>query len=101
MQSEERIVPGKSRTTASAGDDPYGNIRGGDSSGPMQWSQVEAGVLKRALDAVTQRGDAVVFSRTSDGGALSLRVLHDQLVTKWYPRSVDELESILQELSVV
>jgi hypothetical protein len=43
----------------------------------------------------------MVFSRTSDGGAVSIRVLHDKLVTKWYCKDIAELDDLLHGLSAV
>lgn len=91
----------KRGSTANPEDDPYGSIGGSSTSGTLQFAGVPEGVLTQAADAVTSRGDALVLSRTSDGGALSVRVLHDSLVTKWYASNLDELRSLLERLATV
>lgn len=42
---------------------------------PLSWGSVHPDVLSETIAAVTDQGDALLFGRTSDGGALSLRVL--------------------------
>lgn len=91
----------KSRPAAVSEDDPYAHLGGGSTNSALQYTSVDTGVLAGAIEAVTRRGDGVVFSRTSDGGALSVRVLHDSLVTKWYAKDIDELNALLGELQGV
>lgn len=84
-----------------AQDDPYGSVGGGDTSEALRFSLLTGPALSGAIDAVTGRGDALVFSRTSDGGAVSLRVLHDKMVTKWYAPNLDALRELLERLAKV
>jgi hypothetical protein len=83
------------------GDNPYSGVGGTSSGSGVSFSGADRGSLCTALDAVTARGDAMVFSRTSDGGAVSIRVLHDKLVTKWYCKDIAELDDLLHGLSAV
>ena len=94
-------MPHKSRTAVNPEDNPYGSIGGSGTAGALQFAGIDEGVLTKAADAVTSRGDALVLSRTSDGGALSIRVLHDSLVTKWYAGNLDELHGLLERLAGV
>lgn len=94
-------MPRPSRTVPNPEDDPYGSIGGTGASGALQFSSAGGGLLQGAIDAVTCRGDGVVFSRTSDGGALSIRVLHDSLITKWYCKDKEELDDLLRKLAQV
>lgn len=40
----------------------------------IRWAQVDGPTLKSAIDAITADGAAILFSRTSDGGALVAQV---------------------------
>lgn len=41
------------------------------------WDECDAVAIAALVAAVTNAGDAVLFSRTSDGGALSLTIMTD------------------------
>jgi hypothetical protein len=55
--------------------------------------------LATIVEGVTALGDCIMFSRTSDGGALHIRVLSEGTVAKWYPSTQQELEEVLSGLS--
>lgn len=55
------------------------------------------GVLA-AIRLVTDAGDAITFSRTTDGGAWSITVLHDRMPTRRYPSGQPELDQAIGEL---
>jgi hypothetical protein len=38
----------------------------------------------------------MMFSRTSDAGAVHIRILSEGLVEKWYPDSPEALEGVLR-----
>lgn len=59
------------------------------------YSDADATIIKRAIDAVARGGGAIMFGVTSDGGAYSLCVLHDDSKVKDYPHGVDELHEAL------
>lgn len=86
-------------TVASPKDDPYGGLGGTSSSSRVSFTDAKGNLLAQAAGTVTDRGHALVLSRTSDGGALSIGVLHDGLVTKFYSKSVEELDGLLSELT--
>lgn len=94
-------MPSNKRSASSTGSSPYESLAGAGSSGNLSWAQVEPALLRQAIAVVVGRGDAVVVSSTSDGGALSLRVLSDKQVHKWYPASMDELHALLRELASI
>ena len=63
----------------------------------IRWADVDGPSIKNAIDAVTADGCAVVFSRTSDGGALVLTLLDGPEKVKHYPNSNIEAVAILQD----
>lgn len=68
------------------------------SRGKVTWMDADPQMLLAAVAAVTEDGAALLFSRTSDGGALALTVLVDGAAHKLYPASVAELREALQLL---
>lgn len=62
------------------------------------WDSVSNQILRDAICAVTGRGAAIMLSRTSDGGALSITVLDGSERIKEYPRDSDECEATLRWL---
>lgn len=54
--------------------------------------------LRNAIDGAVQAGDAIMFSRTADGGALHVRILSNGDVAKWYPVSSMELHDALTDI---
>ena len=53
--------------------------------GEVDWDELPNGVERGLIMAVLNRGGAVMFSRSSDGGALGVRVYHDdhEVSTVW------------------
>lgn len=56
------------------------------------------GLLAKVIEGICGAGDCVMFSNTSDGGAMHVRILADGLVEKWYPSSTTELQSVLERV---
>lgn len=65
------------------------------------YSDIDAALIKRAVDAVTRGGGALMFGITSDGGAYSLCVLHDAEKLKDYPHGAAECEAALLALEAM
>lgn len=65
------------------------------SKGKCSWSDAGAEDLKAAIVAATEDGAALLFSRTIDGGALSLQILSGAGRNKLYPASVAEINEAL------
>jgi len=61
----------------------------------VYWSSIEATSIRGALDAVTRAGGAIMFGRTSDGGALSICILDRDQKIKEYPHTSEEAEEVL------
>jgi len=59
------------------------------------WSDVDATILRGAIDAVSKAGGALMFGVTSDGGAFSLCILQGDQKVKEYPHSPASCEETL------
>lgn len=81
--------------TLNGGSGKWSNFKLGN-RGNCSWEDASADLLKGAVVSATQDGAAVLFSRTSDGGALSLQVLQDKETHKLYPATVEEIREALQ-----
>lgn len=86
----------KQRGTKEPARTKYGAASVSSSNSSISWAAVSGALCHDAICAVTEAGDAILFAKTSDGGALSLRVLCDGLVEKWWPSGVVEAESVLE-----
>jgi hypothetical protein len=84
---------------ASVGSDRYASLKGSTNGGTLHYSSVGGDVLRNTVEAVTGAGDAILFGRTSDGGALSVQVLHDKKATRFYPSDASELLELLEGLT--
>jgi len=63
------------------------------------WSDIDATAIRACIDAVTRAGGAVMLGLTSDGGAFSVCILHDQDKIKEYPHGKTECTAMLQALT--
>jgi hypothetical protein len=70
----------------------------GRPKGTVEWAEINNQLLRDCLCAVTSAGAAIMFGRTSDGGALSITVLDGEQRVKEYPHSVDDAEATLSWL---
>lgn len=61
----------------------------------IHWSDVSADSLRLAIDGITRQGAAVMFGRTSDGGALSLCILDGDTKIKEYPHTPEEAQAVI------
>lgn len=64
----------------------------------IHWSDIDATSIRGALDAVTRMGGAIMFGRTSDGGALSICILDGDSKIKEYPHTVEEAEAVMSAI---
>lgn len=65
------------------------------------YSDIDPATLRRAIDAVTRGGGAIMLGITSDGGAYSVCVLHDDQKLKDYPHGKEECEEALLALEAM
>lgn len=92
-------VPSKSNSDSDTRHQKYSGVGGQGSSGALSYGGCDPELLRRAIETVASAGDAIVFGRTADSGALSVRVLADKQVFKWYPDSMDSLQDVLRALA--
>ena len=76
----------------------YARLSEGHGAAPITWEEVDGRLIKAALVASTEDGCALIFSKTSDGGALSLTILAGTDRHKKYAKSVELAESLLHEV---
>lgn len=90
------------------------NVRGGPSNGPnnpsggkriaprerttITWGEIDNGLLRNAVCAVADNGAAILLGKTSDGGALSIKVFDGNDKVEEWPHSVADCESTLRWL---
>jgi hypothetical protein len=65
----------------------------------VSWSECDPGTIRGTIDAVTRGGGAIMFGRTSDGGALSLCILQDSEKIKEYPHTATEATELLESIT--
>ena len=80
---------------------PYAGVFSSGRAGAMSISQVSSEVLSNCINTVVQRGDAILFGRTSDGGAMSIRILSDGATDIWYPADASELSELLEAITAL
>lgn len=64
----------------------------------VQWSEVGNQLLRDTVCAIADSGAAIMFGRTSDGGAYSITVLDGDSKIREWPHTVDECETTLRWL---
>lgn len=64
----------------------------------ISWSGGPADSMRAAIGAITDNGAAVLFSRTTDGGALSIQVLAGSERSKEYITEVGDILPCLKWL---
>jgi hypothetical protein len=91
-------VQATGRKSANGGASLYASLNGKSSDRSLSYSQVSGSLLSECVARVTDRGDAVLFGRTTDGGALSVHILAGGAATKFYVTDASELMELLQGL---
>ena len=67
----------------------------------LRWRDVEPNRVMEMLGAVSESGGAPMFIRSSDGGALGLRVYHDEVkLENAWATSIEEVEELLTEIAL-
>lgn len=59
------------------------------------WEEADADLLWRAITAVTNAQDAIMLSRTRDGGAVVLTILSESERVKSYATGEEEIRTLL------
>ena len=84
-----------SRPTPRDGGKYYGVGHSGSGS-VVSYGDADPETLRDVVRLVTDAGDAITFSKTSDGGAMSIGLIEDGLVTKVYATDSVELTDALE-----
>jgi hypothetical protein len=84
------------RKPAALHQDKWGDNFALKNRGNVGWADCNKDLLHAALAAATEDGAALLLSRTSDGGALSIHVLTSVTTHKLYPATVEEINEALQ-----
>lgn len=80
----------------------YAGASGSNKAGtPIGWDEVDAVTVAGFVSAVTNAGDAVIFGRTSDGGALSVTILSGDDKHREYFNDPENATSALKQLAVL
>lgn len=98
MTSGKRSKEYGKDATANPAVSKYARLSESSSNGPVEWEEVDGRLIKAAIAAATRDGCALIFSRTSDGGALSVTLLAGSDRHKKYAKSAELAESLLHEL---
>lgn len=67
----------------------------------ISWDAVDAEQLAATVHAVTDDGAAILFGRTSDGGALVIQILSAGGKHKLYPSTPSELDQMLRDVETI
>jgi len=66
--------------------------------GAVQWSDIDASVIRLFVDSVARAGGAAMMGVTTDGGAYSICVLLDNQKIKQYPSGKADCEDLLRSI---
>lgn len=66
--------------------------------GTARWGLVDSALVTDMLDAIQRQGDAAIFGCTRDGGVLVLTLCSGEDRTKYYARTVDEMDVHMREV---
>lgn len=66
---------------------------------PIKWSSCDPRALQAAIVSATEDGAALLFSKTSDGGALALQVLSGTARYKYYAADTEDLDDLLRAMT--
>lgn len=90
-----------SPSSRAAQTDRYAQLRNGKGHEDVTFSACPERSIAAALDAVLKEGDAIMFSRTSDGGAICICVLTANDRLKRYAAHQAELDAVLTALELL
>ena len=82
-----------------AGAEKYNTLQRSGVHERVDVTECDRNMLADVIERVTLDGDCIMFSRTSDGGALHVRILSEGIVAKWYPSKTTELNEVLQGIT--
>jgi hypothetical protein len=91
-------VQTKSNGKASAESSIYAALLGASVDRGLSYGQVDGNLVREAVERITNNGDAILFGRTLDGGALTIQVLSGGAPAKFYVTDASELMELLEGL---
>jgi len=97
VDSHGDVINGQATTSGSGKKSPYNP---NSSNGDIGWSSVEVDAISDAVDAITRNGDAILFSRSMDGGVLVATVCAGSERIKFYGRTGQEMTLHLRGITV-
>lgn len=74
---------------------PSGRVLQFSKGSSITWADIPNQLIRDALVSVCDNGASIMFSRTSDGGALGVRVFDGDQILKEYPHTVEEAAQVL------
>jgi len=98
MASDKRSKEYGKSSTPNPAVSKYARLSEESGGAPITWEEVDGRLIKAALVASTEDGCALIFSKTADGGALSLTILAGTDRHKKYASRVEVAESLLHEV---
>jgi len=93
---ETGTLTDKSGRAANSGREKYNTSSRTSVSARCDVTECNTELLAEVIERVTSDGDCIMWSRTSDGGALHIRILSEGTVAKWYVSTHEELQETLQ-----
>ncbi len=76
----------------------YATLAEGNAANAVSWAEVDGRLIKGAIEAATEDGCALIFGKTSDGGALSFTLLGPGAPVKRWFKNAQLAESFLHEV---
>ena len=93
---EQPVPPAGDVPAVAATYSRFGAGESGERRKDELWGAVDAQLLREFIELVTARGDGLAIARTSDGGAMSLTILHDKQRLRLYSHSTADMEADLE-----
>lgn len=84
--------------SAKQGESKYAKAKLANIKGGLTYLDCDASLLQKVAADVISDGAALLLAKTSDGGALVIRVVDDNESTAWYPASEQALDTALKEI---
>lgn len=77
----------------------YGGRAYGIMGSRVSYADVNPNALLEAIDAITERGDAIMLSLSADGGVYSIRVYSGKASYPFYPKDAAACEELMARLT--
>lgn len=91
-------LPGNSGKKNSTAWNRWQALKESTARGGLTWSDANGETLLAAIASVTAEGAALLLGKTSDGGALMIRIIDNDVSTPFYPADLPSLNDVLMAL---